>query len=218
VDGRRKHTDIVSHSVPFFPTRTGAEFLQFLEALVASPPGTPSPSPVEQFLGSHPAALAFVQAPKPPPTSYTREAFYSVSAFKFIAADGKETYVRYHIVPEQGIEALDEAALKEKEPDYLQTELKTRLEAGPAGFKILAQLAEEGDVVDDATVHWPESRKIVELGSFKLEALLPDSIKEQKYLIFDPIPRVQGVEPSADPLLEMRAAVYLLSGKQRRAA
>jgi catalase len=29
---------------------------------------------------------------------------------------------------------------------------------------------------------------------------------------------VQGIEPSDDPLLEFRAAVYLISGRQRRAA
>jgi catalase len=29
---------------------------------------------------------------------------------------------------------------------------------------------------------------------------------------------VDGIEPSADPLLELRAAVYLLSGRRRRAA
>jgi catalase len=41
---------------------------------------------------------------------------------------------------------------------------------------------------------------------------------EQKRIIFDPIPRVDGIDPSADPLLELRAAIYLLSGRRRRAA
>jgi catalase len=34
----------------------------------------------------------------------------------------------------------------------------------------------------------------------------------------DPIPRVDGIEPSADPILEFRAALYLLGGRERRAA
>jgi catalase len=29
---------------------------------------------------------------------------------------------------------------------------------------------------------------------------------------------VDGIEPSADPLLELRAAVYLISGRRRRNA
>src|SRR5271165_7076469 len=58
------HTDIVAHSTDGFPTRTGEEFLEFLRAVAASPPGTPSPSPIEVYLGAHPKALAFVLTPK----------------------------------------------------------------------------------------------------------------------------------------------------------
>jgi catalase len=216
--GGRKHTDIVTHSTPFFPTRTGGEFLEFLKALIGSPPGTPSPSPVEQFLGSHPKALAFVQAPKPPPSSFSREAYFGVTALKFVSAEGKSTYFRYRIFPNEGVDSLDEAAVKEKGPNYLFEEIEERVKKGPLSFKLLAQLAEEGDVTDDATVHWPEDRPLVELGSLKVDSLVENNGKEQQHIIMDPIPRVQGIEPSDDPLLELRAAIYLISGRQRRAA
>jgi catalase len=216
--GGRTHTDIIAHSTPFFPTQTGAEFLEFLRAIASSPPGGPSPSPVEQFLGSHPAALAHVQAPKPTPSSYAREAYFGVTAFKLIDADGKATTVRYRIVPDLGIDTLDAEAAKDKDADFLQEEITARLQQGPVTFRLMAQVAEEGDITDNATVRWPETRPLVELGSVKLESLVKDNAKEQKYIIFDPIPRVEGVEPSDDPLLEMRAAVYLISGRQRRAA
>ena len=66
------HTDIISHSTDGFPARTGQEFLEFLRAAIASGPGAPSPSPIEVFLGTHPAALAFIQTPKPSPASFAR--------------------------------------------------------------------------------------------------------------------------------------------------
>ncbi len=72
--------------------------------------------------------------------------------------------------------------------------------------------------MDDATVHWPEDRPLVPFGKFVLTATVPDDAQEQKKIIFDPIPRVDGIEPSADPLLELRAAIYLLSGRRRRQA
>jgi catalase len=216
--GPRRHTDIVSHSTPFFPVKTGAEFLEFMTAIASSPPGGPSPSPVEQFIGSRPYTLAFVQAPKPAPSSYAREAYFGVTAFKLLDADGNATTIRYRIVPDLGVESLESEALKEKDVDYLQEEIEARLQEGPVTFRLVAQIAEAGDIVDDATVHWPATRSLVELGSVKLESIVKDQAKEQKYIIFDPIPRVRGVEPSDDPLLEFRAAVYLISGRERRSA
>jgi catalase len=88
----------------------------------------------------------------------------------------------------------------------------------PVGFKLLAQLASPGDVVDDVTTPWPADRELVELGKISLDAVAPDNAREQQHMISDPIARVDGIEASADPLLEVRAAAYLLSGRRRRAA
>ena len=147
---------------------------------------------MEKYVGSHPSTLAFVQCPKPAPKSYGTQQYYSVTAFKLIDAAGKETFIRYHIVPDAGVETYDAETVKTKDADYLQTEIQERVKAAPISFKILAQVAEEGDVTDDATIHWPESRKVVELGSFKLDGVLADNAANAKYAIFDPIPRVEG--------------------------
>lgn len=159
-----------------------------------------------------------MQAPKPAPSSFAREAFHSVNALKFVNADGKSTYFRYRILPVAGEEHLDEAATKEKGPDFLYEELEKRVAQETITYRVVAQLAEEGDEIDDATVHWPKSRQLVDLGVVMVGSVLPDNTKAQKQIIYDPIPRVEGIETSDDPLLEMRAAIYLISGKERRAA
>ncbi len=216
------HTDIVAHSTDGFPTHTGAEFLEFLKALASSDLPTPSdpanPKPIEVYLGAHPAALAFVQTPKPAPTSFAREAFFGVTAMEFINADGVRQFGRYQIVPLAGTEHYDDAAMATKDANYLFDELGKRVAAGAIKFKIMVQLANVGDVVDDATIHWPEDRRVVELGVLELNGTVADDAAQQKQLIWDPIPRVDGIEPSNDPLLELRAAVYLISGRRRRAA
>ena len=79
-------------------------------------------------------------------------------------------------------------------------------------------MANDNDVVDDATIHWPEDRRLIQFGKVVLTALVPDNLPEQKKIIFDPIPRVEGIGPSGDPLLDLRAAIYLLSGRRRRQA
>ena len=210
------HTDIVAHSTDGFPTRTGQEFLDFLRAAAASASATQSPTPVELFLHDHPAALAFIQAPKPTPSSFARESYFGVTAMRFTNQDGVRRHGRYRIVPDAGNEFLDEAALKGKSADFLFEEIAARVAKGTAGFQIHVQTAADGDVADDATIHWPEDRPVVELGKLVLDQIAPDNAHEQKKIIFDPIPRVDGIEPSDDPLLELRAAIYLLSGRRRR--
>jgi len=217
-DGRRRHTDVIGHSTPHFPVPNGQKFGEFIQAIGASPAGTPSPTPVETFLGENPAALRFVTAPKPFAQSFGSQGYYALNAFKFIAEDGKETFIRYQILPDVGHQTISDEEAKEKSANYLFEEIAERVKKGPVGLKLVAQIADKDDPTDDITKEWPEDRKIVELGSIKLEKLDENSEKDQKYAIFDPIPRVEGIEPSADPILEFRAALYLMSGRERRAA
>jgi len=212
------HTDIVAHSTDGFPTRDGYEFLEFLRAVTASGPEVPSPKPIEKFVGAHPSALAFVQAPKPFPTSFATETYFGVTAFEFINQAGEKKFGRYRIVPEAGNSYLPAEQVAGIAPNYHFDEIAGRVAKGPVGFRIFAQVAADGDTVDDATIHWPESRQQVELGTLELTDVPADSGAQQKHIIFDPIPRVDGIEASADPLLELRAAIYLLSGRRRRAA
>jgi catalase len=212
------HTDIVAHSANAFPARNGQEFLELLRAIGTSDLANLAGSPLEAFLGSHPKALAFVQLPKPFPSSFGRESFFGLTAMKFTNKDGVSKFGRYSILPEAGNDFLDEAAAAGKGANYLFDELTERLANGPIKFKIVVQVAEDGDVVDDVTVQWPAERKVIELGTLTFTDRVADDAGEQKHVIFDPIPRVDGIEPSDDPLLELRAAVYLISGRKRRAA
>jgi catalase len=212
------HTDIVAHSVDGFPARTGEEFLGFLRAVATSGPDAPSPKPIEVFLGSHPAALAFVQAPKPAPSSFAREPYFGVTAMQFLNAEGGSRYGRYQITPVAGSDPLTPEDAAAKGPNYLFDELAERIASGPIEFKIAVQLANESDEVNDATIHWPADREVLELGTLSLTEPVPNDPASQKHIIFDPIPRVDGIEPSDDPLLELRAAIYLISGRRRRSA
>ena len=216
--GEHVHTDIVAHSVDTFPARTTEEFLDFLNALIATDPAGPHPNAIEQFLGTHPAALRFVQIPKPIPTSFARESFFAVSAFRFTNAQGVSRYGRYRVLPVAGGEYLDEAGAAAQTPNFLFDEIQERVAKGPVQFRIVVQLAEDGDTVDDATFRWPEDRPQRSFGEISLTEITPDNAREQQQVIFDPIPRVDGIEASADPLFEPRANIYLMAGRRRRSA
>ncbi len=203
----RVHTDIITHSADGFPTRTGEEFLELLKAVSAGE--------AEKFLAGHPETLKFVTTPKPFPASYVKEKYFGVTAFEFVNAEGSRQMGRFRVVPAAGVEHTDPGG---KGSDYLLEELKARLAATAAEFDLQVQLAGPDDVTDNATVQWPETRPLVTIGKLVLTEVVGDDAAEQKYVIFDPIPRVEGINPSADPLLELRAAAYLVSGRHRRSA
>src|SRR6185436_12482114 len=116
--GDHVHTDIIGHSFDGFPVRTPQEFLELLQAIHASGPDAPKPSPIEVFLGAHPSALAFVQAPKPFPASFAKESYFSVNALRFTNGEGVSRYGRFRIRPDGGSEYLDAATAAAKSPNY----------------------------------------------------------------------------------------------------
>lgn len=212
------HTDIVAHSADAFPVRTGEEFLEFARAIAASPADAPHPSPIEKFLSTHPAALRFVQLPKPIPTSFAHESFFGISAFKFTNPAGVSRFGRYKIVPVAGNEYLTDADAAKKSANFLMDELPGRLAGGPVQFAIRVQMAAPGDEVNDATAVWPDSRAARDLGTITLSKMVDSMEPEMRKMILDPRPGVDGIEASDDPLFEVRAAIYILSGRRRRAA
>ena len=212
------HTDIIGHSVDNFPVRTAEGLVEFLNAVIATDPKGPHPNAIEQFLGAHPAALTFVQIPKPIPTSFAKESFFAVSAFRFTNTDGMSRHGRYRVLPAAGTEYLDETAAAARSPNFLFEEIRERIGKEPVRFRVAVQLAQDGDIIDDATVRWPEQRTQLAFGEISLQEIAANNASEQQHIIFDPIPRVDGIEASVDPLFEPRANIYLMSGRRRRAA
>jgi catalase len=210
------HTDIVAHSTNGFPVRTGEEFLEFLRAAAAA--GAGKPEALGAFLAAHPNARRFAEAPKPIPTSFTREAFFAVTSFKFINAQGVSRHGRFRIRPEEGTEYLSDEQAAAMSSDFLFEEVGPRLARTPARLGVFVQLAGEDDNVTDSTVTWPEDRPEIAFGTLTLTGQVDDREPERRKIIFDPIPRVDGIDTSGDPLSEVRSEIYLLSGRRRRKA
>lgn len=212
------HTDIVAHSHNGFAARTGEEFLEFLRAVAASGPGSPEPPPINAFLATHPAAKAFAEAPKPIPKSYATEKYFAITAFKFINAEGQSQFGRFQIHPHAAIETLTPEEAAKKPTDFLSAELSQRLTQGPVKFDVMVQLPEPTDDVTDATKVWPDSRKQVKFGTVTITTRVDELDPEKRKMIFDPVPRVDGIDSAGDPLTEVRSEIYLQSGRRRRAS
>jgi catalase len=208
-------TDIVANGQNGFVVGTPEDFVGFLGAVIATKPDSPKPTPIETFLGSHPATMKFLGQPNPTPASFATQAYYGNNAFIFVSAQGKKQAIRYQILPLAGESHLDADAAAKKPADFIMTEIRDRLAKGPADFRLIAQLAAEGDPTSDATKVWPDDRVKAELGTIHITTVDADSDKAQKDLAFDPINLTDGIELSDDPLPKFRSKVYALSVRHR---
>ena len=124
---------------------------------------------------------------------------------------------RFRIRPEAGTEYLSDAAAAAKSENFLFDEIGPRLAKEPVRLGVFVQMAGPGDDVADASVTWPDNRTDIGFGTITLTARVDDQAPDRRKIIFDPLPRVDGIDSSGDPLTEVRADVYLLSGRRRRA-
>ena len=207
--------DIVSHGFNGFPVKTAEEFGDLMRAIGASGPAAPKPTALDKFLGAHPVAVAFLTHQSPPPESYATQPYFGVNAFSFTNAKGQTTAVRYRFVPATGEHFLDAGAAKAKGPDYLKAEIAKRIAAGPVRFDWYAQIAEAGDKRDDPSIAWPETRRLVKLGTIAITRLSTDQAGDDKRLMFLPGNVPDGIAP-ADPMIAIRTAAYPVSFSQRQ--
>ncbi len=207
-------TDIVSHSYNGFPVATADELRDFLIALGSSGPGAAKPTPLDVFLSSHPITKTFLGSQIPPPVSYGTVSYFGVNTFKFTNEKGKVTFGRYQIRPADGDKALPKEEVAKADPNYLSIEIRNRVTKGPIRFKLLLEVAEEGDKLDDPSITWPQTRTKVELGTIEITQAAADNAAAECQLVFLPGALPPGIEVE-DPMIMARTAAYAVSYGRR---
>ena len=129
-------TDLLGQTAPRFPLRTPEQFLALVRAGA-------NPARLPLFLARYPSTVGAVLANAragsiKSPASFAEATFYPIHAYKWIAPDGTESWVRYTLTPT----ATKEDRLPEKYdgPDRLSEEIAARLERGPVQFLSLIHI------------------------------------------------------------------------------
>jgi catalase len=87
-------------------------------------------------------------------------------------------------------------------------ELRARVGKAPVTFHIEAQIAQPGDVTNDPTIAWRDSRKVVNLGTITVTSAVANNDEAERKIGFLPNKTVDGLGLSDDPFLDARAAAY----------
>jgi len=206
--------DVVTNSLAFFPVASGEDFRDLLQALSVSGPGAAKPTAAETFIAAHPAVpKAFASASTP--VSFAQETYNGINAFIFVNAAGQRQAFRFKIVPAAGTKHLAPEEAAKMPPDFLMDELPARLAKGKVAFHLLAQLAQPGDLTNDATKPWPADRKLVDMGTITLVKAAPDNVAAQKSFRVLPNVLTPGIEVSDDKLIDARVKAYVISFGRR---
>ena len=206
-------TDIVGHSFNGFPTKNSDQFRDLLLSIARSGEGASKPTALDSFFSTHPIAKTFLTTQKLP-ASYATINYFGVNTFKFTNNKGVAHFIRYQFVPEEE-KLLTQEVYEKEDANYLINEIPKRVATKPVVFKMYAQIAENGDAIDDPSIAWSDTRKKVFLGTITITKLADNSVAADKQLFFIPNNVPDGIEP-ADPMINFRSKAYPISVKERQ--
>lgn len=202
-------------NIPVFPVNSPQGFY---DQLLASKPvagtGKPDPEAMAQFLAAHPetARATTVIKAQPPTSGFTDSTYRGLNAFLFVNAAGAVTPVRWSLVPMQPVGT---TAASGAGPNWMFDDLIAAARRNPLRWRLMLTVAEPPDDLTDATVAWPPERRVVDAGTVVLDAVEPERRGNARDVNFDPMVLPDGIEPSGDPLLTARSAVYAASFRRR---
>lgn len=153
------------------------------------------------------------------PLSWARAKYHAVHTYRVTGEDGAKRWVRFAWQPVAGVcpapgKPSDWGDLPH---DFLTTELERRLSVAPARFVLKMTIADETDALDDPTVAWPVTRRMVMMGTLSIDSIAADQRDGCERLSFNPLRLTAGIEPSGDIMLHTRGEVYQWSAEQRGA-
>lgn len=190
----------------------------FLDRLLASKAvastGKPDPEAMAAFLAKHPeTALAMSINKRHPPTAAFADSTYrGLNTFYFVNSDGVRTPVRWQFVP---VVAPAAGTRPTAGPNMLFDTLISQLKRQPLRWRLVVTLGAPSDPVTDPTVPWPPERRTIDAGMLTLTTVASDGRGNARDINFDPLVLPDGIEPSTDPVLAARSAVYAASFRSR---
>ncbi len=201
-------TDILGQTAPRFPVKTPEEFVEITEA-------ARNPRKMPGFLLRHRHAVAPLIANGKAkalvsPKSYAAPTYYPVHAYRWVAADGTGSWVRYVLRPKSSTAPEGTFTGKHR----LREEIAARLAAGPVTYTLEVSVAADGDDPHDPMSVW-KNREVFDGGTLTVTGLADDPEADGGVVVFDPTRIVGGIELSDDPILLYRPKAYSESVERR---
>lgn len=220
--------DLVANNIPVFFIQDAIKFPDVVHAIKPEPHNE-----IPQASAAHDTFWDFVTSntetahmimwllsDRGIPRSFRMMEGFGVNTFRFVNAQGKAHFVKFHWKPMLGAHSLvwDEAQkLAGKDPDIHRRDLYDAINAGDyPEFELGVQLLDEEsefkfdfDILDPTKI-WPEEMiPVKKIGKMTLNRNVDNFFAETEQVAFHPGNVVSGIDFSNDPLLQGRLFSYL---------
>jgi len=111
----------------------------------------------------------------------------------------------------------DDSADTAARKNDLFDDLIVQVHEHPLQWRLVLTLGEPGDSTADATLAWPDDRRHIDAGMLTIDQVSSEDDGACADIKCDPWVLPPGIEPSDDPLLSARSAVYARSFMLRAA-
>ncbi|ELS57759.1 catalase [Streptomyces viridochromogenes] len=220
--------DLVGNNFPVFFIQDGIKFPDFVHAVKPEPhndipTGASAHDTLWDFVSLQPEtlhAIMWLMSDRAIPRSYRMMQGFGVHTFRFVTAEGRGTFVKFHWKPKLGVHSLvwDEAQeCQGRDPDFNRRDLWDAIEAGEyPEWELGVQLVPEEDEFAfdfdllDATKIIPEEQVPVRpIGRMVLNRNPENFFAETEQVAFHTANVVPGIDFTNDPLLQARNFSYL---------
>jgi catalase len=225
---RQGNYDLVGNNIPVFFIQDAIKFPDFVHAVKPEPhneipTGGTAHDTFWDFCSLQPESthmLMWAMSDRAIPRSFRMMQGFGVHTFRFVTADGRGTFVKFHWRPALGVasQVWDEAQLTAgKDPDFHRRDLWEAIEAGhypewELGVQLVAEEDEGSFDFDilDATKLIPEEQVPVRpIGRMVLDRNPQNFFAETEQAAFHTANIVPGIDFTNDPLLQGRNFSYL---------
>lgn len=220
--------DLVGNNIPVFFIQDAIKFPDLVHAIKPEqdnqiPQASAAHDTFWDFVACHPEnahMIMWVLSDRALPRSYRMMQGFGVNTFRFVNAEGKGRFIKFHWRSLLGIHSLvwDETQkIAGKDPDFNRRDLWEAIEMGNyPEYEFGVQILEEEDEfkfdfdILDPTKIWPEEDVPIKwIGKMTLNRNPDNFFAETEQVAFCPANIVPGIDFSNDPLLQGRLFSYL---------
>ncbi len=219
--------DLVGNNLPVFFIRDAIKFPDMVHSFKPAPDtNIPTSSSANSrfwdFISLSPESthmITWLFSDRGTVKSFRKMEGFGVNTYKWVNAEGKTVYVKYHWKPKAGIETIDRheaTRLAGEDPDIATRDLYETIASGKTvEFELHVQIMEMADELKqtfdplDAAKTWPEDKfPLMPVGMMVLDRNPENYFAEVEQAAFCPAAIVPGIDFSADKLLQGRIFSY----------